>query len=374
MEFKIPVDELQSIISKLSNVVKMNESDITGMVVVEVGEDVKFKATDGYVTLGISSDVCEIISKGKVMVKLRDIKGYIMKFIPLMGEYGTKDFHFIVDDNVGLIKSKTLFESGNPSYRRLKFETCNTEYPTIKPFGEAQLIVNSSILKYGIAKVLHCINPGEVRRAMAGLKIVITDGKIIFAGTNGVKLAEYALDVNADLKHDAVIFRHGFANILRSILDDDSQVLIRFEGRHVYMVCNSMYIIGSLIIGENYPNYAPYFKYEKTITLPRVNFTDNVIAVMDVLDQEDNSRLTLNFTDNVLKLKNDRVEVENTFAEAFETNLDVDVNGEYLASILKDFNKGENIEIRFVEGESYLVFKSIEDDKHTALLTIVHRR
>ena len=374
MEFKIPVEELQSIVSKLSNVVRMNESDITGMVVVEVGEDVKFRATDGYVTLAISSDVCEIISKGKAIFKLRDVKGYIMKFIPLVGEYGTKDFHFIVDDNGGLIKSKTLFESGKPSYRRLKFEISNIECPAIRPFGEAQLIVNSSILKYGIAKVLHCVNPGEVRRAMAGMKIVIDDGKITFAGTNGVKLAEYALDINAELKHDAVIFRYGFANVLRSILDDDSQMLMRIEGRHVFMVCNNMYIIGSLIIGESYPNYAPYFKYDKSITLPRVNFTDNVIAVMDVLDPEDNSRLTLNFTDNILRLKNDRVEVENPFDEPFGTNLDVDVNGEYLASILKDFNKGEDIEIRFIEGESYLVFKSIEDDKHTALLTIVHRR
>lgn len=374
MEFKIPVDELQSIVSKLSNVVKINESDITGMVVIEAGENVKFRATDGYVTIAIGSDACEIISKGKAVLKLRDIKGYINKFIPLMGEYGTENFHFIIDGNGGLIKSKTIFESGNPSYRRLKFEIAETESPAIKPFGEPQLILNSSILKYGINKVLHCVNPGEVRRAMAGLKIVIDDGKIIFAGTNGVKLAEYALDVNAELRHDAVIFRHGFANVLRTVLDDDCQVLMKIEGRHVYMLCNDLYIIGSLIIGETYPNYSPYFKYEKKIVIPRVNFTDNVISVMDVLDPEDNNRLTLNFTDAVLKLKNDRVEVENTFDEPFGANLDVDVNGEYLASILKDFNKGENIEIRFVEGESHLVFKSTEDDKHTALLTVVHRR
>jgi len=122
MEFKIPVDELQGIISRLSNVVKVNESGITGMILIDAGDDVKFKATDGNVNLVVTAKEVEVIEKGKVLLNLDKIKGYIMKFIPLIEDYGTKDFHFVVSDKLGLIKTKTCFQSGKPAYKKLKFD------------------------------------------------------------------------------------------------------------------------------------------------------------------------------------------------------------------------------------------------------------
>ena len=374
MEFKIPVDELQSIVNRLANVIKMNEEGITSMIMVEVDDGVKFKATDGSVNLIINSDQCEIVNKGKALVQFRDVKGYISKFVPLVDDYGTKDFHFVVENKAGLIKTKTQFQSGKPSYRRLKFKTFNNEtYPTVKPFGEAQLIINSSILKRGIGKVMHCVNPGEVRKSITGLNVTIKEGGIVFAGTNGVKLAEFEMDINADIEQSSYIFRYNFATILRSVLDDDAQVFMRFEGRHIYIKSNDMYIIGSLIINESYPNYKPMFELEKVITFPSLDFLDSVHTVMDVLDPEDNSRLSIIFEGSNLTLRNDVVESVQDFNDPFEADLDIDVNGEFLDSILSGF-AGEKLELHFTEGNNYIVFKSPESDKHTALLTVVKRR
>ncbi len=374
MQFRILVDDLQNIISRLSNVVRINEESITGMMLIEVGDDVKFKATDGSVSISIKGEHCEIVDKGKALVRFRDIKGYIMKFVPLIEDYGTKDFHFITDQNGGVIKTKTCFQSGKPSYRKLKFEIFNSEiYPIIKGFDDPQLIVNSEILKRGIGRVLHCINPSEVRKAITGLSVTITGNKIIFAGTNGVKLAEFEMDINADIDKKSHIFSYNFASILRNVLDDDAQVFMKFEGRYIYVKSNNIYLIGSLIIGESYPDYKPMFTLDKIIRFPRVDFADSVHAIMDVLDPEDNSRLTLNFNDNTLTLKNDRVESVQEFEEIFGANIDIDVNGEFLDSILKDFF-GEQLEIHFTKGNNYIVFRSPENTKHTALLTVVKRR
>jgi len=256
----------------------------------------------------------------------------------------------------------------------LKFEIFNTaQYPIIKPFGEAQLIINSDILKRGIEKVLHCIDPTEIRNALKGLNVTIDEDKIVFVGTNGVKLAEDTMDVNADIKQASHIFKHDLATILRFILDDDSQVFMIFEGRHVYMKCNDVYIVGSLIIGESYPDYKPMFDCNKVIRFPRMDFTDSILAVTDVLDPEDNNRLTLNFEDNKLMLKNDRVEATHEFDNDFSGGLDVDINGVFLASMLRDF-MGDNLEIHFTEGNNYIIFKSEDDDNHVALITVVKRR
>jgi len=374
MEFKISVEELQSIVTRLSTIIKPNEEGITSMIMVEAGDSVKFKATDGSVNLIIDNGQCEIIAKGKALIQFKDVRGYISKFVPLVDDYGTKDFHFVVDNTEGLIKTKTQFQSGKPSYKRLKFKIfSDASYPTVKPFDEANLIINSSILKRGIGKVMHCVNPGEVRKSITGISVTVKKDGIVFAGTNGVKLTEFEMDINADIEQSSCILRYNFASILKAVLDDDAQVFMKFENRHVYIKSNDIYIIGSLIINESYPNYKPMFELDKVITFPSLDFLDSVHTVMDVLDPEDNSRLSIIFEGSTLTLKNDVVESVQDFNDPFESNLDIDVNGEFLDSILGGF-MGKRLELHFTEGNNYIVFKSPESDKHIALLTVVKRR
>lgn len=373
MEFKILVEDLQSIISKLSVVSKPNTNEIVSMVVIDVGEDVKFKSTNGSTHLIITSNECEIIKRGSVCIKLEEIKGYISKFVPLMGDFGTKDFHFIVEGNKCVIKTKTLFQSNRPSYRTLKVNCFKVDYPQIKPFGEAQVILNSSILKRGIDKVMHCINPAEVRRSITGVNVTITNNGIVFTGTNGVKLAEFEFDINADVENSSYIFTYNFASVLRSVLEEDSQVFIRFEGRYVYLKSNDVYMIGSLIVSDSYPDYKPMLDLENLITLPRLDFVDTVHTVLDVLDQEDNDRLMIEFEGNKLTIANDKFEAFQEFENTFEHNFAFDINGEYLDSILKDFSS-DHIELYFKEGVKYIVFKDPNSRKHAALITTLKRR
>lgn len=373
MEFKILVEDLQSIAARLSTVVKPNQDNVTSMVMIEAGEDVKFKATDGGTHLIITNDKCEIIESGKALIKLTTLKGYISKFVPLIDNYGTKDFHFVIGDLKCRIKTKTYFQSDKPSYRTLKVPCFEAEYPRIKAFGDAQLILNSSILKRGMNKVMHCVNPNEVRRSITGVNVSIKDNGIGFTGTNGVKLAEFEFDINADLEKSSYIFSYNFASVLRSVLDDDAQVFMKFEGRNVYVKSNDMYIIGGLIINESYPDYKAMFDLENAITISRVDFVDTAHAVLDVLDPEDNDRLTIQFDSNKLIMRNDKVESTQDFDTPFEKNLIIDVNGEYLDSILADF-ANDQLELHFTEGDRYIVFKDPETGKHSALLTTLKRR
>ena len=235
------------------------------------------------------------------------------------------------------------------------------------------MIINSKILKRGITEVLHCIDPTEIRTAMSGVNMTITGDKIVFVGTNGVKLAEFEMDINADIVEKSYTLKYNFASILRSILDDDAQVFMRFEGDKVYVQSDDMAIVGALIIDGRYPDYKPMFNLRDVVRVPRIDFSDTVHGVMDVLDPEDNHRLTVNFNDSTLLLKNDMVESTQTFDESFGANLDVDINGEFLDSILHDF-VDEYIEIHFTPGNNYVVLKSPDNKKHTALITVVKRR
>jgi len=375
MEFSIPVDELQRIFSYLSNAVRINEDDITGMVEVNVADIVSFKAAGGStITLVYNCTKCEIVERGRTLFRLRDLKDYVFKFVPLMGEYGTESFKFIVNNDESILKTKTVYPNSRASYKKLKFNVFESEdMPRVKMFDTPDLVINSNLLRIGLNRVLHCVNPDEVRRSLTGVNITIKPDRIIFVGTNGVKLIEFGVDINADIESNSYILRYNVAAALKSVLDEDAQVFIKFDTDRMYIKSNEFYIVGGLLFNETYPDYKVMFDLGNHVTVPKLDFYDNVHTVVGVLDTEDNSRLSVTFKGNTLKLANDKVDVEQNLDNDFGDGLDVDLNGVFLDSLLKDF-KADNIHIYFDPTKKYIVLKSAEDDKHTSLITLVKRR
>lgn len=375
MEFRIPIEELQSIFSRMSYIVRMNDGGIPGMVLAEAREDgMTFKCTDGNMHLLVEAANFETITPGKMLFRFRDLRGYVSKFIPFMENYGTRDFHFTTTDNEGLLKTKTEFPSSKPAYKKLKFLVFEPSvYPIVKPFDEAQLIINSNVLKFGVEKVLHCINPTDIRLPLTGVNMTIMNDKVIFVGSNGVKLAEFGLIITADINKKSYILRYNFASALKSVLDNDAQVFMKFDSSNVYAKSNRVYLTGNLIIGEAYPNYKEMFTLTKSVEIPRLDFSDSVKTVMDVLDPEDNNRLTIKVEGNKIILRNDKTEAVHEFERPFEHELDMDVNGLFLESLLRDY-KDDVVRIEFGDKNPYIIIKSPNNENQTSLLTMLKRR
>jgi DNA polymerase III sliding clamp (beta) subunit (PCNA family) len=246
--------------------------------------------------------------------------------------------------------------------------------PAIKEFEDPQLIINSDIILEGLNKILPCVDPNEIRHAISGVYVSIDSDQLIFAGTNGIKLTEAKLPIHADIKQASYVLKYSMANAIKSLLDRNAQVFMKFEGRDAYIRCNDLYLSGGLIVNESYPNYKEALTtYSKLITIPRGVLIDNVSAANSVLDGEDNYRLTMSFAGNQLTLKNDRIEIKHEFEQPFEYDLDIDINGAFLLSMITNF-VGSQLEICFIDNGKPVVFKSKESPDHTALLTLLRRR
>ena len=376
MEFSIPVGTFQNVVSKLGTILKLNADDVTSMMLVEVLEDrVNFCGTSGSVYAVITAKNCEITKKGKILIQLREISNYVAKFVPLVEGTGTDVFKIAADDKEGTIKTKTIFMVGKPSYRNLKFKSFSPSLlPKVKDFEDAQLIVNSDILLEGIGKTMPCIDPNEIRHALAGMYLTIDDNKITFVGTNGIKLSEAMLDIHADIKKFNCILKYSMVSAMRTLLDRSAQVFMKFETRDVYVKCNDVYITGQLILNENYPEYKNSLSnFTKVITIPRYNLVDSISAVSSVLDAEDNFRLSLTFENSSLILKNDKVDDVHEFEVPFEHNLSIDINGMFLLSVINNF-VGEYLEVCFVDNTKPVIFRAKDNPYYTSLLTLLRRR
>ena len=376
MEFTIPVESLQNVVKKMNYVLKIATDDVTSMMMIDAsGEHVKFYGTGGSVYSVITARDCEVTKKGKILMQLRDISTYIVKFMPLSDGFGTANFKINTDDKEGTLKTKTIFPSGKPAYRSLKFKTFDPVLlPAIKEFEDAQLIVNSDILFDGLSKILHCVDPSEIREAISGVYLRIDKDKIVFTGTNGIKLSEANLDIVADIKESIYVIKYSMAIAMKMILDHDAQVFMKFEGRDIYIRCNDVYLSGGLVLNDPYPDYkATLQAYDKIVSVPRYDLIDSISAANSVLNAEDNNRLTMQFNGNELTLKNDRIEAVHKFDEEFAYDLDIDINGAFLLSMISDFI-GEYLEICFIDNAKPVIFRAKDNEDHTSLLMLLRRR
>lgn len=376
MDFSISVSDLQSIVGKIGGILKLTMDDVTSMMLIDAtGDYVKFCGTSGSVHAVINAKECKIIEKGKVLLQLREVQNYISKFAPFVDGFGTKEFRIVSDGKEGIIKTKTEFVNNKPSYRALKFKLYNVAMlPPIKEFEDAQIIINSNIILEGLYKILPCVDPNEIRRAMSGVYVSINSDSLVFAGTNGIKLSEAKLPINADIAQEDHVIAYSMAVAIRAMLDRDSQVFMRFEGRDMYIRCNDLYLSGGLILNETYPNYkGALTSFDKTISIPKNILIDNVAAATGVLDAEDNFRVTINFTDNIFTLKNDRIETHHEFDTSFAHNLDTDVNGAFLLAMISHFS-GDELELCFTDNSNSIIFRSKDNIDHTTLLTRLKRR
>ena len=376
MDFTISVQAFQSVVKKMGYILRASEDGVTSMILIEASDDkIKFSGTDKDVHMVIYSRDCVVSEKGKCLLQLREISSYVQKFLPLSNGFGTENFRVTTNEKEGVIKTKTVFPSGKPAYRSLTFKLFETSLlQPVKDFQEAQLIINSDIILEGLNKILHCVDPSEIRRALSGLYVSIDGNKIVFAGTNGVKLSETELPITADISQSAHILKHSMALAMKMILDSNAQVFIRFEDRSIYIRCNDIYLTGGLILNETYPDYKATLKnYSNVISMPRYDLIDTISAANSVLDKEDNNRLTMKFKDNQLILKNDKLEAIHEFDYTFEHTLDVDVNGAFLLQMLLDF-VGSDLEICFNDGLKSVIFRIKDNPSHTSLLMPLRRR
>jgi len=377
MEFKIYVDQFKLIISRLFTVLKA--ADDFDNCYIEVMEDmVKFYCHNNYVYLAVTSKDAEIIETGSCTVGFKNVYNYVSKFSILVDDEGTEHFHFSVRDDKGSIKTKTLFKNSKPSYKSMKLKLIKGNYRKIDDVEDVDIILNSDMLRGGIEKTASYIDKDGLRYAMSGLNFIIKKDSIVFVGTDGRRLSEYVMYIdNTKDFSEAYILNSHFVTGLYKLLDKNSQVFLKFENGFVYLKCNNIFFTGSLLVGEEYPNYKTDLEgYEHIITVPYTPFIDGVSSLMGLLDKDDFSRMTLEIEGGSMRLSNNILSIDMELDTEVETPLLMDVNGILLLSLLNSFSKdSEVVDICFTNNANLLLtFKVPGDDDHKILLGTVRRR
>lgn len=379
MDFSISTLELQKIIKLLSVVVKVNATDFTGRICIEsVDGGLNFLVNNGSTTLLYTSNEAVVKKPGETSISCGKIKSFITSFKPWDGKYGAKNFYFKVKNNNVNVTVDDLQENGNVVKAKLKLACYNSNLVQ-RPieYDTPSFVLNSTAFRLATSKVLYAINPATSfgLYAIQGMNVNFDKDNIWFAGTDGKVLSEYALKNSTGYKGEDIILQYDFLMGLRRIIANDQQLLWEINKGHVNVKIDNVVFGGKLVVGHKYPDYKPTFdQFKHYITLNKATILNSLTPFADILDPEDNYRITVDIKDKIMTLHNDQARIEFELADIQGgLDLSIDVNGKLLIQTV-DAIYDDNIILKFSDGAGVLIFDSSTTQDQKALLLPLRRR
>lgn len=377
MEFSIETSELQRVVRLLGVVAKVNISDFTGQVLIEANKDhtILFTSNNGSTAVTVPSDKTKVNSPGSVTILYGKLKGFVNSFSPWDDTFGTKEFSFISDGNNLNIHVDTVHENGKKSKGKLKlrcFSDMRLQKP--KPFGEASFILNSNALKKAISKIIYAIDPNEARAFIQGINISFEDDEIYFVGTNGLTLSEYRVKHTNNLSGQNYVVKYDFMMGLRRAIAEETQIFFDIDGMSVKAKFDDIVFSGRLVVGHEYPSYRPVLeKFSNTFVVGKEALMSVLCPFMDLLDNEDNNRISFELKNRKIALYNDSARFDCDFDVDYDGDFVIDLNGKFLYSTV-DAIQDDKILIKFSDEQGVLIFDSGNFEDQKALITPVRRR
>lgn len=378
MDFTIGTEELHRIVKMFGVTVRANALDGTGRLLIEATDKgVNFIANNNSIAMIYFSYDSKVKSPGVTSITFSKIKSFVSSFHPWDGTSGVKEFRFVKEDKSTKIYVDNVYENGNTSKGKLKLTNYNPALVSRpEPFGKADFSLNSTILRLATNKVLYAIDPNTDASfgALQGMNVRFDEDNIYFAGSDGRVLSEFKVNNTSDRIEGDITLSYDFIMGLRRVTNDDMQLLWEVTGKRVAIKFDNVVFIGRCIVGYDYPDYQPELtKYTDHVNLNKEVLMGFLTPFMDVLNPDDNYRLTFEIKDKLLRVSNDQADLEIEHDIVGGLDFIVDVNGKLMLQSVETI-KDDNILMKFSDENGVLIFDSSTLRDQKSLVTPLTRR
>lgn len=378
MHFSISLFDLKKALKATGATVKANAKDATGYILIDADTKgrVVFVTHNGKTAGTHYSDNIEVIEEGKVCVSFGKLHTFINTFVPVdAAGIGVDKVTFKLIKSGISVSFINTFENGKMSKNKITLAKHDVQSMYIpQPFQTPTFAMNAGVIMAALSKVSYAVDPNSSRAFIQGVNISFDEKFIYFAGTNGLKLSEYKINNTGALKKGSFIVPFSFLSALRKVIDSEDHMFVEIKEGNIKVVVGNSTIHGHMIVGEQYPTYAQLFSnFKNFITIDKTILMSTFVPYLNILNKEDNKRLTISIKEGKLCLSSDFSEAE--YEADVESNLNfvIDVNGTFLFQTL-DAIKDDTVEMKFSDSNGVLIFDSANFHNQQALITPIKRR
>ena len=146
------------------------------------------------------------------------------------------------------------------------------------------------------------------------------------------------------------------------------------KGNKVSVKFGEVIYVGRKIIGHEFPEYKPVLdRYTDYINLSKEFFIDALHPFVDVLDVDDNCRLTIEIKDKLLRVFNPQATIEAELDIAGGLDFSIDLNGKLLIQTIEAI-KDDYILFKFSDAKGFAIFDSSTFNDQKALISSIKKR
>lgn len=259
MKFVISRNELSGLIRKIQNVVPQNAPiPILSHFLIETGEDeLIFTATDLIVGSRCRAKA-KIYEKGSLSIPSK-------RFFQLVRELTEPNIEVIAADS-----EMAEIKAGSSRFRLHGMD--KEEYPALPDLKEAvQFSIESEILKDMLYRTSFAVSKEDNRYVLTGVLMRIQNGKAVFVGTDGKRLAktETAISLTPEFSGEYILPLKAVDEIIK-ILGEEKNSIIYLTEDKVAVESGSTMMVTKLLSGD-YPDFEQLIvtHSEKKVSLHR---------------------------------------------------------------------------------------------------------
>jgi DNA polymerase-3 subunit beta len=319
---------------------------ILSNVLFDCTEDSKLKLSATDLEIGVEAFVeTQVLTPGKITIPARALHDIITK-LPADE----------VDLKTNESGTETSLKCGRSRYN-LK-SIVSDDFPPLPQIEiENSIFLNAELLSMGIRKTIFASSSDTAKNVLNGVKMLLADGKLEMAATDGYRLAVKKLPIESKNEQGfSVIVPSRALNELSRLLNspkDEMVAISQLSNQLVFSIDDK--ILSTRLIEGQYPDYNRIIpnNLDKEIVFDRVEFLNTVdrVAAISSIDKVNIIKLEIksgevNFSSSTPELGQSSESIE---IEYEGDNFEINFNARFLMDGLKNF---EEEKIRFQLGGS----------------------
>lgn len=246
MKFIVSSSHLYKGLQSIVGVVPSNSTMpiITNFLFTISGEELIAVATDLETTISANIPLSKVEGEGSFAISNKLLMDILKNLpdIPLI---------FSIDEENWAIK----ISANEGEYNLVGFDGDEfPKYPVLE--GASSLIIKAGILKKAINKTIFAVGNDEMRPAMSGVYLELTDESLTFVATDAHKLVRFRRqDLKSEVNASLILPKKPLNQIKNNLPEDDFDVVLNYTATNIHFNLGAINLVARLIEGR-YPNYS----------------------------------------------------------------------------------------------------------------------
>ncbi len=230
-----------------------------------------------------------------------------------------------------------------------------TDFPKIPEVTEGfSLDISSSVLASAISNTIFATSNDELRLAMTGVFLQLSETHTNFVATDGHRLVRYRrVDIAADGDHEIIIPRKALNLLKASLPSENTNVTVEFNNANAFFHFENLRMICRLI-DEKYPDYENVIPLnnDNHMTINRLEFLSSLKRIANYANKSTN-QVRLKITGSELQISAEDLDFSNEANERLSCihdgeDLEIGFNAKLLIEMLHNM-ESEDVVLQLSE-------------------------